>query len=81
MRRYGTIKIHFQELLERSGLSQTKFCQRAELQQPQFKQYSNSTVTRLDIDVLARICTVLDCDISELLEFVPPESETPENRE
>jgi len=27
----------------------------------------------LDIDVLARLCTVLDCQIGDLLEFVPAE--------
>ena len=35
-------------------------------------QYCN-TVTSLDTDVLARICTALDCSISNLLEFVPLE--------
>ena len=27
------------------------------------------------IDVLARICTVLECEISDLLTFVPPEQD------
>ncbi|WP_367112429.1 helix-turn-helix domain-containing protein [uncultured Subdoligranulum sp.] len=30
-------------------------------------------ITRLDIDVLARLCTVLNCGIGDLLEFIPPE--------
>ncbi len=30
---------------------------------------------KLDIDVLARICTVLECDIGDLLEFVPPKKQ------
>ena len=37
--------------------------------------YCNNDITRLDIDVLARICTVLNCEISDLLEFVPPKKE------
>ncbi|NCB94203.1 MAG: XRE family transcriptional regulator, partial [Clostridia bacterium] len=32
---------------------------------------------RLDIDVLSRLCTVLGCEIGDLLEFVPAE-EKPE---
>lgn len=34
---------------------------------------SNNSISRLDIDVLARICTVLECEIGDLLEFIPPE--------
>lgn len=34
-----------------------------------------NTVTRLDIDVLARICTVLGCDVGDLLEYEPPSCE------
>ena len=33
----------------------------------------NMLITRLDIDVLARLCTVLNCEIGDLLEFIPPE--------
>ena len=46
-----------------------KFAQRAELQRTQLNKYINNEVVLLNIDVLARMCTVLDCDISDLLEF------------
>ena len=73
MERYGRIKIHLDQLLEKNGLSKTKLCHRAEMQMAQVNQYYKGTITRLDTDVLARLCTVLNCDIGELLEFVPPE--------
>lgn len=76
MERFGTIKIHVLELLQQSGLSKNKLCQRAEMQQTQLNHYCNNTVTRLDTDVLARLCTVLNCEIGDLLEFVPPDRET-----
>lgn len=73
MERFGTVNVRLRELLEQSGLSKNKFAQRAELQRTQLNHYYNNTVTRLDTDVLARMCTVLRCSIGELLEFVPPE--------
>ena len=73
MREYGTIKINLKELLEKRGLSKNKLSQRAEMQRTQINNYCNNRITRLDTDVLARICTVLECDISDLLEFIPPE--------
>lgn len=73
MNRNGTIKIHLDSLLAVSGLSRNKFCQRAEIQRSQLNGYLNNTVTRLDTDVLARICQALGCSIADLLEYVPPE--------
>ena len=73
MERYGKIKIHLAELIEEAGISKNKLSQRAEMQRTQLNHYCNNTVTRLDVDVLARLCTVLDCEIGDLLEFVPPE--------
>ena len=73
METYGTIRIKLDELIKKNNISKNKLSHRAEMQRPQINNYSNNTIARLDIDVLARICTVLDCKISDLLEFVPPE--------
>ena len=67
----GSIEIHLKELLEKAGLSKNKFCQRAEMQRSQLNGYLNGTITRLDIDVLVRICDTLDCTISDLIEYKP----------
>ena len=73
MERYGTIKINLARLIEDRGISKNKLSQRAEMQRTQLNRYCNNSIARLDIDVLARLCTVLECEIGELLEFVPPE--------
>ena len=73
MNPYGTIRIKLDELLQKAGLSKNKLSHRAEMQRSQINHYCNNEITRLDIDVLARICTVLQCDIGDLLEFVPPQ--------
>lgn len=67
----GIIVIHLDELLKKAGLSKNKFCQRAELQRSQLNGYLTNTITRLDTDVLARMCDTLDCSISDLLEYKP----------
>ena len=71
--RYGTIRIKLDQLLKESGLSKNKFSQRAEMQRTQINNFCKNEITRLDTDVLARICTVLNCQIGDLLEFIPPE--------
>lgn len=78
MARYGKIRIKLDELLKKSGMSKNKLSQRAEMRRTQLNHYCNNTITRLDTDVLARLCTVLDCEIGDLLEFVPPEDADPQ---
>ena len=77
MNEYGTIKIKLDELIEKAGISKNKLSHKAEMQRTQINNYCKNKITRLDIDVLARICTVLNCKIEDLLEFVPQQS--PEN--
>lgn len=70
---HGTIHIKLNELLEESGMSKNKLSHRAEMQRTQINNFCNNKITRLDIDVLARLCAALDCKISDLLEYIPPE--------
>jgi putative transcriptional regulator len=69
---YGTIKIKLSELIEKEGISKNKLSHKAEMQRSQINNYCNNKISRLDIDVLARICMVFNCDIGDLLEFVHP---------
>ena len=75
MKQYGTVKIHLAELIQAKGISKSKVAQRAEMQRTQLNNYCKNQVTRFDADVLARLCTVLECEIGDLLEFVPASSE------
>lgn len=69
----GTIRIKLKEMLEKTGLSKNKLSHRAEMERTQINHYCNNTITRLDTDVLARLCKTLNCTISDLLEYIPPE--------
>ncbi len=59
-----SIKIRLDELLKESGLSKNRFCQKAEIQHSQLNGYINISITRLDTEVLVRICHTLNCSIA-----------------
>ena len=71
--KYGTIRINLDKLIKEANISKNKLSQRAEMQRTQLNNYCNNSITRLDTAVLARLCTVLNCEIGDLLEFVPAE--------
>ena len=75
MEQYGTIRIKLDKLIKETGISKNKLSHRAEMQRSQINHYCNNDITRLDTDVLARICTVFECEIGDLLEFVPPKKD------
>ncbi len=41
------------------------------MQRTQLNKYINNEIVLLNIDVLARMCAVLECDIADILEYVP----------
>ena len=77
MNEHGQIIIKLDELIKKAGISKNKLSHKAEMQRTQINNYCKNNMTRLDTDVLARLCTVLNCKIEDLLEFVP--SATQEN--
>lgn len=71
---HGTVIIHLNKLIKDAGISKNKLSHRAEMQRTQINNYCNNKITRLDIDVLARLCCILHCELGELLEYIPPTS-------
>ena len=74
MNEYGVIRIKLSELIAKKGISKNKLCHKAELERTQLNRYCNNEIARLDTDVLARICSALECEIGDLLEFIPHQS-------
>ena len=79
MEKFGIVRFNLEQQIKKAGISQSKLCQRAEVQSTQLKEYCKNKRTRIDLAVLGRLCTVLECDISDILEFVPASDESSDN--
>lgn len=75
--KYGTLEINLKELLKKKGMNRNQLTHKAEMSWNQVNNYCDNAVTRLDTFVLRKLCTALDCQIEDLLTFVPAE----ENKE
>lgn len=67
----GNIVIHLDKLMAEKGVSINQLSFRSELQRTQIRRYRDNKIQRLDMDILVRLCYVLECDLSELIEYVP----------
>ena len=71
---HGKIVLHLGELIENAKKNKNRFSHLAVMERTQINNYCNNKVARVDLDVLARICSVLNCSIGELLEYIPEET-------
>ena len=71
---FGEIILHLEEIRKKQNISINKLACRAEMQRSQVRSYCNNTVQRLDMAVLARLCYALECDITDIIEYIPPKA-------
>lgn len=70
---YGTIKLHLDEIIKEKNISINQLSFRTEIQRSQIRRYKDNKIQRVDLDLLARLCYVLECNITDIMEFIPPD--------
>ena len=69
---WGHFDITLGQAIRKKGYDRDKLAYMANVQKNQLNQYIGNSVKRPDLNVLARICAVLGCDIGDILKYVPP---------
>lgn len=69
----GCIRFTLDEFRKEKGISKNQICINANVQRTQLQNYCNNKVARIDLFVLARICNYLECEIGDIMKYVPPE--------
>jgi putative transcriptional regulator len=72
---YGQIRIKLAKFMEEHNISINKLAFRAEMQRTQLKSYMKEDVQRVDLAVLSRLCYALECNLEDLIEYVPPDAQ------
>lgn len=68
---YGQLKIRLSELIAEKGLNRNQVSLKAAMSWKQVDRYCDNDISRLDVFVLCKLCTVLECSIHDLLVFLP----------
>lgn len=77
---YGKIQLRLDEMIKKKNISLNQLSFRAEMQRTQLRNYRDNKVQRLDVDILKRLCYVLECDLTDLIEYIPPDIENDEEK-
>ena len=66
---YGSIQLHLDEIMQERGINRNQLAKQIGSRFEVINNWCKGDVERIDLDVLARICCVLDCSVSDLLEY------------
>ncbi|MBQ8144282.1 MAG: helix-turn-helix transcriptional regulator [Butyricicoccus sp.] len=66
---YGKVRLKLKEILDAREMSRYALSQAVHTRFEVIDKWCNGNVEKLDLDVLARICYVLDCEVSDLLVY------------
>lgn len=72
---YGHLEIRLAELIKEKGMNRNQVAMKATMNWKQVDNYCNNDITRLDTFVLCKLCTALECEIQDLLTFIPADKE------
>ncbi len=66
---YGKVKIALKDILEKKNISRNKICTMLTANYDLVNRYYNNKVIRIVLDIIARICFALDCNITDILKY------------
>ena len=69
VKNYGRIIYHFAEVMDSKGITRNKLASLTGVRFEVADRLYKGIVERMDMDVLARVCYVLDCQVDDVIEY------------
>ena len=72
MEEFGRVYLNLDNLIKDKGISKNKLAQKSQISFTQLQKFYRNEISLIDFSTVARLCYVLDCDISDLIKYEPP---------
>lgn len=70
---YGKVEIKLRTIMDKNNISIYRMSKLTDLKHSTIKSYyNNCPLTRVDLDIISRMCYVLNCNIEDILEYKYP---------
>ncbi len=66
---YGRIQINLNKLMEEKNITTYELSSKANIRFQTIQNLRKGVATRFDLEVLAKICYMLDCKIEDIIEY------------
>ena len=68
---YGKFIIDLAPIMKNKKMSKNRLCDLTGLKFNALQRYYKNTLKRVDLDILARICFALECNINDIIKYMP----------
>lgn len=65
------IKIHLSKILGEKRMTQVELARKTGIRPATINEWYHEFVERINVEHLDRICEVLKCDVSDIIEYIP----------
>lgn len=69
---YGYLSLNIEKILKEKGISKNKVCKDLDIPRTNFNRYCNNDFSRIDANLMSKLCWYLKVDISELITYNMP---------
>lgn len=66
---YGKISIHLKAIMESKNITRNNLAKASNTRFEVINKWYNNEVEKMDLDVLARICYVLECSPADIIKY------------
>lgn len=66
---YGKISIHLKEIMDSKSITRNYLARASNTRFEVINKWYNNEVEKMDLDVLARICYVLECSPEDIIKY------------
>ena len=72
MEEWGQVNLKLDEFLKSHKISRSSLSRNGQIHYKQLIKYCNNDMKKVDLNIFARICRTIDCEISDIIEYDPP---------
>jgi transcriptional regulator, XRE family len=69
IKEYGKISIHLKEIMDSKGITRNYLARISNTRFEVINKWYNGVVEKMDLDILARICYVLECSPADIIKY------------
>ena len=69
---WGKVNLTLDEFLKKHNISRSSLSRNAMIHYKQLLKYCKNDMQKIDLQLLARICKTLNCNINDIVSYTPP---------